>query len=140
MKVLVDLAALPEVFSKVVDAKLLLSQGIARNSTDACKRVGLSRSAYYKYKDYVSFPEQTEEETGVTFYLVLTDRIGVLSGVLSALFESGANVLTVNQNIPTDQTAVVTVSVRIRPDVMDADKLTEQISSLDGVIEMKKIS
>ena len=48
---LVEASALPEVFVKVTEAKSLLETGEARTVAEAVDRAGLSRSAFYKYKD-----------------------------------------------------------------------------------------
>ena len=51
---IVDKRVLPEVYIKVVEAKRLLEQHITSSVQEAVDIVGVSRSAYYKYKDYVS--------------------------------------------------------------------------------------
>ena len=50
---LVAADALPEVFLRVLKAKELLASGAARNISAATRAVGISRSAYYKYKDSI---------------------------------------------------------------------------------------
>ena len=97
---LVDADALPEVFARVVDAKRFLATGEAATAAEASRLAGISRSAFYKYKDAV-FPYD-EKRSGriLTVHMVLRDRPGVLSAVLSAFADAGANILTVNQNIP----------------------------------------
>ena len=53
--VLADVSVLPDVFPKVLKAKKLLRAGEAATVHDAVRMTGISRSAYYKYKDYI-FP------------------------------------------------------------------------------------
>ena len=43
---------------------------------------------------------------------MLKDEPGVLSSILAALYELGANILTVNQNIPIDSVASVSISIK----------------------------
>lgn len=50
---LVDVNVLPEVFLHVLKAKELLASGKAKNISVATKMAGLSRSAFYKYKDCI---------------------------------------------------------------------------------------
>ncbi len=50
---LVDADVLPEVFVKVLQAKELLASGAVSNISAAAKQAGISRSAFYKYKDTV---------------------------------------------------------------------------------------
>ena len=110
MKIIVDAELLPEVLLKVIEAKRMLSQGKAKNSSEAARLAGISRSAFYKYKDGVSVYGDDRRNKIVTYYLTLMDNPGVLSTVLSLLSKHGANVLTINQNIPLDGAAPVTIS------------------------------
>ena len=50
---LVDSQILPEVYLKVILAKKLLAQGKAKSASEAAKSAGISRSAFYKYKDFI---------------------------------------------------------------------------------------
>ena len=50
---LVEAAVLPEVFVKVTQVKELLETGEVKTVAEAVERVGISRSAFYKYKDSV---------------------------------------------------------------------------------------
>ena len=50
---IVEASALPEVFLKVAEAKRLLSTGAASTVNDATRMTGISRSAFYKYRDSV---------------------------------------------------------------------------------------
>lgn len=138
--VLVDKRVLPEVFSKVLYAKSLLSKDVARNSTDACRIADISRSAFYKYKDSVFFYEDKDKRKVITYSLWLSDEPGVLSQVLSKLTGFQVNVLTVNQNIPVDRVAVVTISFRIDASCpCDLKILQQEISQIHGVVKAKQI-
>ncbi len=136
--ILIDKRVVPETYLKVLEAKRLLLKGKAKNSSEACKMAGLSRSAFYKYKDCVHNYEDKGSRRIITLYLSLSDEPGVLSSVLSCLSQAGANVVTVNQNIPAQGVAAVTVSVRIHQK-NKADELTESLSQLEGVIEARRI-
>lgn len=137
--VLVDKRALPEVFEKVLMAKTYLSTDMAKNSTDACRMAAISRSAFYKYKDSVFFYEDKDRGKLVTFYLRLSDEPGVLAKVLQTLSSFKSNILTVNQNIPVDRVAVVTISFRLDVDINDADILLNEVSQIKGVVRAKQI-
>lgn len=137
--ILVDKKVLPEVFSKVLLAKTYLARDIARSSTDACKMAELSRSAFYKYKDSVFFYEDKDKGRLLTYYLRLSDEPGVLSKVLQKLSSFNANILTVNQNIPVDRVAVVTISFRIDETVTDTDFLLSEVANIQGVVRAKQI-
>ena len=137
--VLVDKKVLPEVFEKVLIAKTFLSRDIAKNSTDACKMAELSRSAFYKYKDSVFFYEDKDKGKLITFYLRLSDEPGVLAKVLQKLSGFNSNILTVNQNIPVDRVAVVTISFRIDEEITDTDILLNEVAIMSGVVRAKQI-
>ena len=136
---LVDSSIVPSVFLKVLKAKRLLSKGVVKSSSDACKAVGISRSAFYKYKDGIfSYEDQSASKT-VTLYLRLSDEPGILSSVLSALYQFQANILTVNQNIPIDGVADVTVTIRIDAQQTDGNLLMECLKKMNGVIEFNRV-
>ena len=99
---LVDLSVLPEVFARVVEAKRLMAQGKAKSYSDAAKMAGISRSAFYKYKDRV-FPYESSDLTRMlTLNITLVDEPGILSALIAGLYQAGGNIVTINQNIPAD--------------------------------------
>lgn len=112
-RILVEAQLLPPVFEKVLHAKELLMFGKAKSAADAARQAGISRSAYYKYKDAVYADPAQNEKTLLTVHIRLYDRTGTLSEVLTAFADAGANVLTVNQNIPVGGVAMVSVSAHI---------------------------
>ena len=99
---LVSAEALPEVFIKVAEAKRMLQVGEADTVGEAARLVGISRSAFYKYKDAVQPFQNMRAGHIITFYALLKDIPGVLSNYLSIFANSGANILTINQTIPTN--------------------------------------
>ncbi len=136
---LVDGRVLPEVFLKAVEAKKLLSQGEAESTADAVRRVGISRSAFYKYKDFVYTYKDTKNNRILTVHAILHDRPGVLQDFIGAFTACGANILTVNQNIPVSGLAVVSVSSRVGA-ADQAQALLETLRGLPGVERIESIS
>ncbi len=132
---LVESCVLPEVFLKVCEAKSLLAKGIVKNASEAAKAVNISRSVFYKYKNSVFVYDKSVSDNISSLYLTLVDKAGVLSSVISALYESGANILTINQNIPVDSVAPVTISVKTN--LNDEDELLKALKQIDGVVEAK---
>jgi len=137
---LVDSRVLPEVFYKVVCAKRMLAKGKAKSSSEAAKLAGVSRSAFYKYKDCVFPYESKMGDSIATFSATLEDEPGVLSNLLAELYRAGANILTVNQSIPVDGVALVTVSARTIGVVMEDDQLLRMLEAVAGVVEIRKIN
>lgn len=138
--IVAEASVLPEVFTKVLEVKKLMAQKGEKSFASACKRIGISRSAYYKYKDCVFSYEELFSRRIVSIYLLLNDRPGVLSSVLAFLHEQGANVLTVNQSIPIDGAAAVNISLRLSDDNDGELEALNSISQLSGVLEVKTLS
>ena len=88
--------ALPEIFIKVAEAKRMMQTGEVDTVGAATRLAGISRSAFYKYKDAVQPFNDMKSEHIITFYGMLKDNTGVLSRVLSVFATSGANILTIN--------------------------------------------
>ena len=130
---LVDSSALPEVFSKVIEVKKILDKGIVKTVNDAVKEVGISRSAYYKYKDSIFPFYETSRGKVITLYFVLEDFSGILSKIINEIANANANILTINQNIPINSLADVTISIETTGMVKDIKELMDEISKIDGV-------
>lgn len=130
---LVNADILPEVYRKVSFAKELLASGEAQNASQAAKMAGISRSAYYKYKDGVFEYNPENADEMVSLSLKLKDNKGVLSAVTNELYLVGANVLSINQEVPQNGIANVLLSVRITEMTVDADTLVEKLKTLGGV-------
>ncbi|MDD2417908.1 MAG: ACT domain-containing protein [Oscillospiraceae bacterium] len=137
---LVDTSILPDVFIRVADAKQLLESGKATSATEAARLAGISRSAFYKYKDGVFFYDAVAGGRVLTLLAELSDRPGVLSGVLSAFATAGANILTVNQNIPNDGRALVSISARIVNADFSVGEFIKALASTEGVERVTRIS
>lgn len=137
---LVEESVLPEVFAKVIEAKRLLAQGKVQNYSQAAKAVELSRSAFYKYKDSVFAYQEENSIRMVTVSLLLEHQSGRLSEVLSFLGQSGMNIVTINQNIPLDGVAPVTVSMQNEKTDASFHEVLEQLKQLPGVVSVRLLS
>ena len=131
---LVEADALPEVFVKVTEAKALLETGEARTVAEAVDKVDLSRSAFYKYKDAIKPFRDLRRDTIMTFHITLRDKPGSLAAVLSIFPESGANILTINQSIPANGAALVTISVVTEQMKITSDDLLADLRAVNDVI------
>ena len=137
---LVSASVLPSVYQKVVEVKRLLSAGAAHSVADAVRMVGISRSAFYKYKDCVFSYDALSQGKMITIQSTLDDRPGVLSSLLAYLSDSGVNILTINQSIPVGGTALVSVSAGLGEAKVSPDRLLEGLRALDGVRSIGSIS
>ena len=129
--------ALPEVFIKVAEAKRMMQTGEADTVGDATKKAGISRSAFSKYKDSVQPFNDMKAEHIITFYGMLKDNTGVLSHVLGIFASSGANILTINQSIPTNGCAAVTISAETSGMEQTLESLIAAASAVEGVIRFE---
>jgi chorismate mutase len=124
---------LPESMQKTVEAKKLLESGAVKSVQEAVDRVGLSRSAFYKYKEAV-FPFHTVmNQQIITISVNLEHRTGVLSQMLTYIARNGGNILTINQTIPLQGLAHVVLSIETANMAMNMTQLTEELKQLDGV-------
>ena len=76
------------------------------------------------------------DENVVTMTTNLEDRPGVLSALINELSRHGANILTVNQNIPVDGVAPVSISARLSREA-SPQELAQVLEGLDGVVEVR---
>lgn len=130
-------AALPESLRKTVQAKDLLQQQKAATVNEAVRRVGLSRSVFYKYRDSIfPFHERSRGKT-ITLGLVLADKPGVLSGVLESVARAGGNVLTINQDLPAHGTAKVSLSIRTGDLRTGIEALVRKLAMAAGVQQVQ---
>ena len=131
---LVEESALPEVFLKVAETKRLLSTGEASTVNEATRMTDISRSAFYKYRDAVRPFNDMKTGRIITFYTMLKNNPGVLSDVLSIFAGSGANILTINQSIPTNGCAAVTISAETSEMQESIEEMMARALALEGVV------
>jgi chorismate mutase len=130
---LVDSTVLPEVFSKVIEVKKILSMGRIKTVNDAVKEVGMSRSAFYKYKDFVFPFYETSRGRVITLFFVVEDFSGILSSIINRIAKAKANIITINQNVPINGLADVTISIETTGMAGDIKELMAEISGIEGV-------
>ena len=137
---LVDADVLPEVFVKVLQAKELLASGSVSNISTAARQAGISRSAFYKYRDAVHpLYENTRGKT-VTISMNLDHTRGLLSSVLNSIASEGASILTINQTIPINNIANVTVTIETNEMQGELGRLMTRIEGLAGVQSLRIVA
>ena len=137
---LVEAGVLPEVFVKVTQVQELLETGEVKTVADAVERIGISRSAYYKYKDSVRPFRDMKQGGIVTFNALLRDKKGILSSLLAIFADTGANILTINQSIPTNGASLVTISATTENMPIGVDELIAKARGQDGVIRFDALA
>jgi len=124
---------LPEAVIKTLQVNQLLAVGDVKTVHEAVAQVGLSRSAFYKYKDGIHLLNEIERDSIVTISFDLEHTSGILSKVLSLIAGSGGNVLTINQSIPLQGRANVVISVETSRLTEELDALMELLQTTPGV-------
>lgn len=137
---IVEASALPEIFIKVVAAKQALELGEASTVNEATRQAGISRSAFYKYKDAVRPFNDMMNGHIMTFQAMLKDEPGVLSAILNAFAESGGNILTINQTVPTGSVAAVNLSAETSGLNISLEELVARTREMDGVVKFEVLA
>ena len=130
---LVQEQILPEAIKKTIRVKEMLKRGDARTINEAVDSMGLSRSAYYKYKDYVFPFYEANRNKIISLTLLLEHKKGVLSSVLNTISADSGSVLTINQGIPLQGVANATVSIETANLAVDLEALLDKLRMVDGV-------
>ena len=137
---IVEASALPEVFLKVAEAKRLLAAGEAGTVGEATQMTGISRSAFYKYRDAVLPFQNMMAGRIITFQLLMHDAPGVLSGLLISVAELNCNIITINSIVPTNGTAVVTISAETMDLTISLETMLHQLSDTRGVVKAEVLA
>lgn len=137
---IVEASALPEVFLKVAEAKRLLMTGEASTVNEAAKMTDISRSAFYKYRDAVLPFRNMMTGRIITIQMLLHDEPGLLSELLGIFAEANANILTINSIVPTNGTAVVTISAETMELKMPIEEMMTRLGEHKGVVKAEVLA
>lgn len=137
---IVDKSILPDYYQKVVEARRLLSEGKIKDVSEAVKMVGISRSTYYKYRDYVFAPNPDTVCKKAVISLTLAHQAGKLAAMIAKITGSGANILTINQNMPLNGQAHIVFSIDLTNMVQSVDDLINEISKETGAGNVKLVA
>lgn len=124
---------LPDYYEKVLAVRRMLENGKEKDVSHAAKLAGISRSTYYKYKDYILEPTELDSGRKAVLSMLLDHEPGVLSTLLTRISEKGGSVLTINQNMPIHGKASVTIGLDVSEMNAGTDELVEAVASVPGV-------
>lgn len=136
---LVDVTILPDAIKKTIRAKEFLKQGTVETINDAVKKAGLSRSAYYKYKDHVSPAFESSEENLITLFIIMTSDTAVLNRVLKRITKEKCNIVSVTRSIPTKRLTAVTLTFETAELQIPFPELIHSVSSVKGVKKVEVV-
>ena len=137
---IVHKSILPDFFDNILEAKHLLEEGKAKNVMQATKMVGISRSTFYKYKDYILEPIRMSEGRKAVISMLLSHETGILSHVLTKVSDAGASILTITQSLPVHGKASVTITLDISGMPSLVTGLLKEIDECQGVENTKLIA
>ena len=129
----IDKRVLPDVYEKVLFAKKVLKDGKVKEITEAVKVAGISRSVYYKYKDFVFDFAETSEGRKITYNIIFKNEKGLLSNISNYISEQGGDILTINQGIPLNGYANLSITIDLSTVDGDIKTLT------DGLLNIKNV-
>ena len=137
---IVNERSLPEIFKKVIEVKENIELGNAKDISEAIKLVGISRSTYYKYKDFIKPFFESGKDKVFSIHMSLVDKPGILAKVLEIIATEDMNILTIIQNIAIDGIAKSTISLQTTENMLrKIEGMLERISEVDGVKDLRII-
>lgn len=134
---IVHKSILPDYFESVLQAKHLLEEGKAKNVMQATRMAGISRSTFYKYKDYILEPVHISDGRKAVISMLLSHETGILSHVLTIISGAGASILTITQSLPVHGKASVTITLDISGMPGPISGLLKDIDECTGVENTK---
>ena len=137
---IVEASALPEVFLKVAEAKRLLSTGEASTVNEATRMTDISRSAFYKYRDSILPFQNMMSGRVVTFQFMIHDTPGLLANMLDIFPECNCNIHTINSIVPSNGTAVLTISAETMELNVPLEELLHKLRAFPGVIKAEVLA
>lgn len=131
--ILVDKGVLPPVIAKVLEAKLILAQNPDRSVQSVVEEQGISRSTFYKYKDNVHPFYETSYGRVITVFFVVEDISGILSTIINIMARANLNIVTINQNMPINGLADISISVETNKMEGPIGAVIEELREIKGV-------
>lgn len=137
---IVHKSILPDYYEKVINARQMVEEGKARDISEAAKLAGISRSTYYKYKDYVFEPSELSANRKAVISCMLSHETGMLSSLISCISSFGCSILTIDQSLPIHDVATVTCCLDISSMAEMPNDLINAIAKIPGIKSPKLVS
>lgn len=131
---------LPEYYEKVLEVRHLMESGHVKDVSQAVREVGISRSTYYKYKDFILEPSEMASGRKAVLSMMLAHEPGVLSALLGCISEVGGSVLTITQSLPIHNRASVTISLDVSSMSCELTQLISLVEQTSGVENAKLVA
>lgn len=137
---LIHKSILPENYEKVLRVRRLLERGEVKDVSQAVKTVGISRSTFYKYKDYILEPSELSAGQKAVLSMMLAHEPGVLSALLAQISSASCSVLTITQSPPIRGRASVTISLDMGGMKEPLTELMGTLGQIPGVDSLKLLA
>jgi chorismate mutase len=136
--ILVHKSIVPKYYELVLSAKEKI-EGANESVSDVCKKLGISRSTYYKYKDFVFYPSKTNTKKAILSFKVI-DAQGVLGNIINIISSSSCNVLTISQDMPIHNAAFITMMIDYRNLNCSMNQLLGKLKNIEQVKSVEVVS
>ena len=133
---IIDKSILPEHFGMIIEIKELINSGY--KISDACKKVGLSRSTFYKYKDYVFLTNGLNCKKANI--LIKMKEKGSLIELLTLLEELNIKVLNIHKETLVNGIQEVFLTLSTNNIVMDYNDVIKDIRRVKDIKEVVLLS
>ena len=130
---LVDLRVLPEAIKKTIKVKELLQDGVCGSINEAVKKVDMSRSAYYKYKDHVVPAWERKERHLAILFILLLDDFAVFTKLMRRVTKGNYTVLSFNRDLVTEKIVALTITIQFEDNSEPLADLKETLENIRGV-------
>ncbi|MBA5849937.1 ACT domain-containing protein [Clostridium sp. cel8] len=137
---IIDSDILPDVFLKVIKVKELIRTGRVKDISEGTRKVGISRSTYYKYKDSVFDMSEGVAGHKITLGFMILHKAGTLSKIIDKIAEEHGNILTINQDIPINNVASVSVTFDASKLLIDIKELVKDIENMENIVSVRLIA
>ena len=137
---IVNKSILPDYFEKVIEVRNLLRDGKFQNVSEAVKEVGISRSTYYKYKDFIFSPSDSNIGRKALISIMLEDKKGALSEILNFFYSLECNIITINQNIPIKEVASIIISMDISDTKIPIEEILTSLKNISYVVSARLVA
>ena len=137
---IVHKSILPEYYETVLAVRRRLESGQCKDVSQACREAGISRSTYYKYKDFIFEPSDMSGGRHAVLSMLLEHEPGVLSALLQCVSAAGASVLTIDQSLPIHEKASLTIALDLGGMNLPLQELLDGVAAVPGVENTRLIA
>ena len=130
---MVDFSILPTAVKATIRAKQMLEDGRANSIYDAVRKVGISRSAFYKYKDHVSDALDENARDVLTMTVMLQNDVTVLTRLLRKFSKEETEPITMVRTATMGGLVALMLSFYLADLPYDSEDFIKMVRGVKGV-------